>query len=153
MASRKEIVEDLIEQYGSVCFYCQRELMFEDITLDHYIPRAAGGSNDLGNLRPSCFPCNNWKADRVPLSDGSLPPKEQKARAVPRSQRPAVCENCQNGRLLLAGDICPRCQTLAGPEKRPHYLKRHPLHCDHVEWWCSSCCLWLAREREMLSVS
>ena len=36
------------------CVYCQRP--YDDI--DHVIPRAAGGTNDAWNLRPSCSECN-----------------------------------------------------------------------------------------------
>lgn len=150
MASRKQIVKDLIDQYGRACFYCRRALLYWEITLDHYIPKAAGGSDELSNLRPSCFDCNNAKADRVPLPDGSLPPKSSpKIRAVPKGQRPEVCRNCQSGRLLQAGESCPVCQTLAGPPIRPWYLKKHALSCDHVQFWCSACCLWLAQERRL----
>lgn len=154
MASRRALVEQLIEQYGSACFYCKRELEYADITLDHYIPRAAGGPDKIENLRPSCFSCNNAKADRVPLPDGSLPPKQApKLRGIPKAKRPDICGNCSNGRLLQAGESCPLCQTGAGPEVRPWYLKKHALECDHDVTWCSACCLWMDHEREMSDVS
>lgn len=37
------------------------------ITKDHIIPRAKGGANKLTNYQPMCSPCNNAKADSMPL--------------------------------------------------------------------------------------
>lgn len=48
------------------CYLCGAELELRDVTVDHYIPRAAGGTHRASNLRPCCFPCNNRKADLVP---------------------------------------------------------------------------------------
>lgn len=35
------------------------------MTLDHVLPRARGGSDDIGNLQSMCRPCNQAKADRI----------------------------------------------------------------------------------------
>lgn len=53
---------------GEVCHWCgaalnikiksHKEASPPRATLDHVIPRSAGGSNDLGNLVLSCAPCN-----------------------------------------------------------------------------------------------
>jgi 5-methylcytosine-specific restriction endonuclease McrA len=37
-------------------------------TLDHYIPRSAGGSNDIENCVAACYTCNRTKADRMPTT-------------------------------------------------------------------------------------
>ena len=34
--------------------------------IDHIVPRAKGGTNDLGNLRNTCQICNGSKSDRFP---------------------------------------------------------------------------------------
>ena len=42
------------------CLYCGAP---GPSTIDHFIPRALGGSNELENLVPACTPCNQRKAD------------------------------------------------------------------------------------------
>lgn len=44
------------------------------LTVDHVVPKAAGGGND-GNLTVRCAPCNRAK------SSGFVPPREQIGRA------------------------------------------------------------------------
>lgn len=151
-SKRAGVVARLFKKYGSVCFYCEIPLTVADATIDHYIPRAAGGSNHITNLRPSCFDCNNDKADRVPNEDGSLPPRSVRNR-VRKSQRPALCSNCQNGRLLRAGEWCPLCQTGPQPLIRPQYLKRRTWECDHDVHWCIACCLATDEERLAMALA
>ena len=35
-------------------------------TLDHFIPKSKGGSNNSNNLVPACNPCNHIKKDDLP---------------------------------------------------------------------------------------
>lgn len=51
------------------CWYCGDELNpFTNFSIDHVVPRIAGGSNDPHNLVPCCSSCNSIKRDR-PLED------------------------------------------------------------------------------------
>jgi len=43
------------------CVYCGREAR----TTDHVRPKGRGGSNDEGNLVPSCGPCNSGKGSKL----------------------------------------------------------------------------------------
>lgn len=43
---------------------CRRCGSGADLTLDHVIPKARGGSNKLSNLQLLCEPCNRDKADQ-----------------------------------------------------------------------------------------
>lgn len=43
------------------CHYCGARLDRSSATLDHIIPRAAGGTNHLSNLLLSCAGCNRKK--------------------------------------------------------------------------------------------
>ena len=50
------------------CFYCDAELDFETLTIDHIIPRSKGGSNRADNMVASCRKCNNKKGSRDPIA-------------------------------------------------------------------------------------
>lgn len=53
--------QDLVSQFLFRCAYCGRG----DLTLsrDHKIPVSRGGTDDIGNIIPSCRPCNSSKGD------------------------------------------------------------------------------------------
>lgn len=51
------------------CYYCgwkQARIVRpgEGLTIDHVVPRSAGGSDDLDNLVPACRTCNSIKGKR-----------------------------------------------------------------------------------------
>lgn len=47
---------------GGRCFYCQHPLNpFLDFTIDHVVPVAKGGGDELANLVPACRLCNSRK--------------------------------------------------------------------------------------------
>lgn len=44
------------------CQYCGENLeSLTEMDVDHIIARSAGGSDEIGNLRASCHPCNSMK--------------------------------------------------------------------------------------------
>jgi hypothetical protein len=45
--SRRERIRLLTKRDGAGCYYCKVELMEDQITFDHYIPQAAGGTWDI----------------------------------------------------------------------------------------------------------
>ena len=49
----------LIDRDGETCFYCQKFLTLEDMTIEHLIPRSAGGLNHASNMAISCRLCNS----------------------------------------------------------------------------------------------
>jgi len=54
-----------------MCVYCSvdlRNVGRGELTLDHYIPVRAGGSNGSGNLVTCCLPCNDEKGN-MPAAD------------------------------------------------------------------------------------
>jgi hypothetical protein len=51
------------ERDGSVCRYCGST---DDLTVDHVVPRARGGSDNLENLAVACRRCNSRKGARTP---------------------------------------------------------------------------------------
>lgn len=54
--------EALCELYGNKCLRCGSS---ERITVDHVVSLRKGGSNDISNLQPLCWKCNNWKRSRT----------------------------------------------------------------------------------------
>lgn len=55
--------ERLLAQTDGRCAYCAKPLHWTEATRDHVVPRAKGGKTKLSNLRVSCQPCNQRKAD------------------------------------------------------------------------------------------
>ena len=49
------------------CAYCGRDLRHaepREVTLDHLLPRVAGGSNEATNLITACLACNSSRQDK-----------------------------------------------------------------------------------------
>lgn len=49
------------------CVYCGRDLKGmqpNDVTLDHLLPRCAGGTNETANLVTACKSCNSSRQDK-----------------------------------------------------------------------------------------
>lgn len=51
---------------GFQCQYCGKSPGSEELTLDHVLPRAQGGTSTWTNCVLSCIDCNSRKADRTP---------------------------------------------------------------------------------------
>jgi len=65
-------IQDLVRQRASqLCEYCHtlERWQFVRFTIDHVIPLAKGGSNDVDNLALACFHCNCRKADKLTALD------------------------------------------------------------------------------------
>lgn len=58
----------LLETNRIVCAGCGRVLEREFMELDHILPRADGGANDISNRILLCRPCNGYKSSRLTLS-------------------------------------------------------------------------------------
>lgn len=70
MAERKAISNKLrfevFKRDNFTCQYCGKKAPDVVLNVDHIIPVAKGGKNELLNLITSCFECNNGKRD-IPL--------------------------------------------------------------------------------------
>lgn len=53
-----------------LCQYCTKEFVSAELTIDHIIPKAHGGTNDWTNVVASCRSCNMKKGDRTPRQAG-----------------------------------------------------------------------------------
>lgn len=48
------------------CYYCQIKVPPSDLTMDHLVPIARGGSSTRGNIVPACRACNQTKRLETP---------------------------------------------------------------------------------------
>ena len=60
----RENVDFLYGRQRGDCTGCTRHYQAKDFAVDHVVPRAAGGSNELDNLQLLCGHCNSIKGDR-----------------------------------------------------------------------------------------
>lgn len=159
LLSKKDKISIVRERDGFDCAICHKTFKsLSEVTLDHWIPRAAGGSEDVSNLRLAHKRCNAWKSDRIPNEDGTIPPRPKKVSYQDRKQRrqtilESFCTDCYDGRLLLEGENCPFCGTPAGPEDWPHWAKRPANKCDHTPpEWCWACSIGIVDRKPVFLV-
>jgi 5-methylcytosine-specific restriction endonuclease McrA len=55
----------LCSLYDYRCLCCGEIFKFDELTVDHIIPIAKGGTSNIDNLQPLCMPCNKSKCDRI----------------------------------------------------------------------------------------
>jgi 5-methylcytosine-specific restriction protein A len=64
---KRNMRRELSTQRGVHCHICGYKIKTsEDFTVDHYVPRAKGGTDTRTNLRPAHRECNRKKGDRLP---------------------------------------------------------------------------------------
>jgi 5-methylcytosine-specific restriction endonuclease McrA len=52
------------------CQYCGSQFKSEDLTFDHVVPAAQGGTRTWTNIVSACYPCNRKKGARTPAEAG-----------------------------------------------------------------------------------
>jgi len=50
-----------------VCHYCEKKFAPKDLTMDHVVPLARGGTSTQGNIVPACRECNRDKKLETPV--------------------------------------------------------------------------------------
>lgn len=154
--TRDEIIDRVLVRDGDLCYHpnCHKpfkqidgKIDREDVTIDHWMPQAHGGTWALENLRLMHKPCNASKGDMIPLSATELPEKIRGAnhaqRRATKSARVEVCERCQSGRSLGPGELCDVCGSGPMPERYPRWAKVPVKDCDHDDFWCWMCSIGL----------
>lgn len=56
---RKKI--SIAKREGRICAWCKHYFSLDDLSVDHIIPLAQGGTNDWDNLQLLCIPCHTQK--------------------------------------------------------------------------------------------
>ena len=49
------------------CYYCEREVLPQELTMDHIVPIIRGGKSAKNNIVPACKECNNKKKHSLPM--------------------------------------------------------------------------------------
>lgn len=49
------------------CYYCEKDFLPGDLTMDHIVPIIRGGKSVKNNLVPACKECNNQKKHSLPI--------------------------------------------------------------------------------------
>ena len=50
-----------------MCYYCNRRVGRDNLTMDHVVPLSRGGKSKKGNIVPACKECNNKKKYLLPI--------------------------------------------------------------------------------------
>ena len=58
---------DLIQK--GICHYCLKKFGAKELTMDHIMPLARGGTSSKGNIVPACRECNRDKKLSSPVDD------------------------------------------------------------------------------------
>ncbi len=66
---RRVTLKDMCTITQFTCQICHKKHPYEDLTREHIVPRALGGTNDLSNLTITCKKCNNKKGHIHPYYD------------------------------------------------------------------------------------
>jgi hypothetical protein len=152
LISKKEKIVLIRERDGSNCFICKLPFINEKPTIDHWIPRALNGSEDIANLRLAHKKCNTKKGDVLPNEDGTITyPAKNPPYRKRRNNREKIlskfCYECEDGRKISIGQLCGICGSPPGPPENPRYLKRKSPECDHNIFWCWACSIGIVEKK------
>ncbi len=78
---RKLSRREVFQRDHHTCQYCGKQS--KELTLDHVVPRRAGGKHTWDNVVSACIPCNRRKAGRTPRE------ARMKLLQEPRAPRPS----------------------------------------------------------------
>lgn len=62
----KEMRKEVYRKSEGKCLLCGKFVDYDDFTVDHIVPLAKGGTNDVSNLQCACKRCNSIKQDILP---------------------------------------------------------------------------------------
>lgn len=68
MAISKRLRFEILRRDNHTCYYCGRKPPEVEITIDHVLPQALGGTDEASNLVAACRECNGGKTSIAPGS-------------------------------------------------------------------------------------
>lgn len=69
MAISKRVRFEVLKRDSFKCYYCGNPAGEKPLTIDHVVPVALGGSDDVTNLVAACPDCNSGKSSVMPESE------------------------------------------------------------------------------------
>lgn len=51
---------------GQKCYFCGKSMFYGKVSIDHYLPKSMGGTDEIFNLVTSCKSCNGQKKNIIP---------------------------------------------------------------------------------------
>ncbi len=61
----EKALKEAFRVHGGNCFYCEKSVTAEELSIDHVEATAVGGKGHLANLVIACAPCNQGKGHKV----------------------------------------------------------------------------------------
>lgn len=55
--------------HNGICYYCNLKFEIKDLTMDHIVPIARGGTSTKNNVVVCCNKCNQDKKLKIPVED------------------------------------------------------------------------------------
>lgn len=62
--------DNVFERDNYTCQYCGKRKKWEELTIDHVVPRSMGGESKFENVVTACKGCNQWKGNQTPEDAG-----------------------------------------------------------------------------------
>lgn len=99
MAISAEVRGAVRSAFEGRCGYCgvSETSVGGELEMDHYLPQAAGGSDDIDNLVYACTACNRFKGDYCPVAGT---PESLRLLHPRRDEASAHVVETENGRLV-----------------------------------------------------
>lgn len=99
---RKDKRLAIVLRDGVQCVYCGRDLRGaepREVTLDHLLPRCAGGTNEATNLVTACLSCNSSRGAKpwVDFAPGGAKDRIEQLRHMPLNRKLA--------KAFIAGEV------------------------------------------------
>lgn len=61
---------NIFERDNYICQYCGKQKKWDELTIDHVVPRSMGGDSKFENVVTACKGCNQWKGNNTPEDAG-----------------------------------------------------------------------------------
>jgi hypothetical protein len=93
MAVRPKDRFEVFKRDGFTCMYCGRKVPDVVLEVDHIVPRAKGGGDEVDNLITSCLDCNRGKGDRLLDERAPVQDLEERAELIRERERQLLAYN------------------------------------------------------------
>jgi hypothetical protein len=110
--------------YTLRCVYCSRVLARDEVTIDHLIPRAHGGTNERDNLATACPECN-----------GNDPDKHVPRRVFKQAEKPITALIRERARVFACGwypGLAEKWAKNREAQRKRDAARRERAHRKHV---------------------